>query len=53
MFGVAVTLGFAFQDVASKLSAEVVILVDGSVLRACRNHSKRVVWCKFVAAHMT
>ena len=23
------------------------ILVDGSVLRTGRNHSKRVVWCKF------
>ena len=23
------------------------ILVDGSVLRMGRNHSKRVVWCKF------
>ena len=48
---VAVPLGFAFQGVASKLrfqvSAEVAILVDGSVLRTGRNHSKRVVWCKF------
>ena len=26
---------------------EMVILVDGSVLTTGRNHSKRVVWCKF------
>ena len=39
---VAVPLGFAIQD-----SAEMAILVDGSVLRTFRNHSKRVVWCKF------
>ena len=46
------TLGFAFQGVASKLcfrevSAQMVILVDGSVLRMCRSHSQRVVWCNF------
>ena len=51
---VAVTLGFAFQGVASKLCfrdksqlkwIELAILADGSVLRTCRSHSKRVVWC--------
>ena len=30
-----------------QVSAEMAILVDGSVLRTGRNHSKRVVWCKF------
>ena len=30
-----------------QVSAEMAILVDGSVLRMGRNHSKRVVWCKF------
>ena len=30
-----------------QVSAEMVILVDGSVFRTGRNHSKRVVWCKF------
>ena len=30
-----------------QVSAEMPILVDGSVLRTGRNHSKRVVWCKF------
>ena len=47
---VAVTLGFVFQGVASKLNfcAEIAILVDGSVLRTCRNHSKR----KIGEAHM-
>ena len=44
---VAVTLGFAFQAVASKLCfRDKLILVDGSVLRTCRSHSKRVMWCK-------
>ena len=46
-------LGFAFQGVASKLGfrdksqLKLAILVDRSVLRTGRNHSKRVVWCKF------
>ena len=49
---VAVPLGFAFQGVASKLcfrdkSQLKCILDSGSVLRTGRNHSKRVVWCKF------
>ena len=33
-----------------KSSADIAILVDGSVLRKCRNHSNRVVWCKVHAA---
>ena len=54
MLDVAVPLGFAFQCVASKLGfrdksqLKCRFLVDGSVLRTGRNHSKRVVWCKFV-----
>ena len=32
---------------APQVSAEMAILVDGSVLRTSRNHSKRVGWCKF------
>ena len=45
---VAVTLGFAFESVASKLT----ILVDGSVLRTCRIIP--TVWCGaiFVEADM-
>ena len=55
MFGVldvAVPLAFAFQGVAPKLcfrdksQLKMPILVDGSMLRTGRNHSKRVVWCK-------
>ena len=33
--------------IEAPVSAEMAILVDGSVLRTGRNHSKRVVWCKF------
>ena len=32
---------------SAQVSAEMPIFVDGSVLRTGRNHSKRVVWCKF------
>ena len=44
-----VTCQFAplFHCDLRQVSAEMAILVDGSVLRTGRNHSKRVVRCKF------
>ena len=45
--GVCVS-GCGFEALFSRqVSAEMPILVDGSVLRTGQNHSKRVVWCKF------
>ena len=51
----AVTLRFAFRGWCFLLLSrscvfvtqlKIAILVDGSVLRTCRNHPKRVAWCK-------